>query len=82
MRGGQDIFVIKRYASEEGKEKRMLAISKPKASPTFTEGEKFTSFDIRTINGIKIKKEELAEKILVFNFLSLNSPLCRKEMRN
>ncbi len=76
----KDIFLIKAYTSEEEKAERMLAISKPKPSPAFTEGEKFKYFDLKTLDGIKLKKEDLSGKILVFNFWFINCPPCRREM--
>lgn len=78
--GDKYIFIIKKYSSEEEKLERMAAISKPKSSPAFTEGEKFKYFDIRTLDGQKIKKEDLSGKILVFNFWFINCAPCRKEM--
>lgn len=77
--GDKEIFVIKKL-TEEQKLRSITASKKPKPSPAFTEGEKFKYFDIKTLNGEKIKKQDLEGKVLVFNFWFINCPPCRKEI--
>lgn len=75
----KDIFVIRKY-TEEQKEKRMAAAPKPKSSPSFTEGYAFKYFNMRTLDGQKIKAKDLSGKVLVFNFWFINCPPCRAEI--
>ncbi|MFD1631184.1 TlpA family protein disulfide reductase [Pseudopedobacter beijingensis] len=76
---GKDVFMLKRY-TEEQKRERQAAIPKPKPSPAFETGSSFRYSDNKTIDGVKIKKQDLVGKVLVFNFWFIACPPCRQEM--
>ena len=60
-------------------DRRLSRMSKPGESIYFKEGEQISLFNATDISGYKLRKKELAGKIVVLNFWFMGCPPCRKE---
>lgn len=66
--------------SDEVRNARLKASSKPKESTYFTTGKEVESFTSKDIDGNKIKLKDLKGKIVVLNFWFINCAPCQSEI--
>ena len=62
------------------KERELSRESKPKESPSFTDGEKIRPFNATDIEGNKIDLQNLAGKVVVLCFWYTKGPNCQQEI--
>src|SRR5438874_11305472 len=72
-------FILCKLSAEQ-KDQISARAPKPAESNFFTTGAEFKFYKDKALDGYKVAPEELAGKVVVFNFWFINCPPCRMEI--